>query len=98
MNEETGKDEVNLLIQPVTQGLIELGYTVATGYRTLEDDFCLLVTDPKSPYQSRCLVAFWPATRAWPLAVFRGDQLYNTGDSAQEIIAVVTRCLADQAH
>ena len=96
MNEETGKDQVNSLIQPVTQRLIERGYTVAEGYRTLDDDFCLLVTDPKSTYQSHCLVAFWPTTRAWPLAVFTGDQLYNTGDSPQEIVDVVARCLADR--
>jgi hypothetical protein len=96
MTEESRKVPANPLIQEVTQRLTTAGYQVLGSGRTLDDDFYLLVTDPKSVYQGRCLVAFWPDTCAWPLAVLRGDQLYNTGDSPGEIVEVVKRCLADQ--
>jgi len=80
------------LVREVTQVLIQAGYTVAPAPKTLDGDLCVSVTAPKG---SHCLVAFWPTPRAWPLAVYRGDELFSMGDSARELLAIVKRCLTN---
>jgi len=84
------------IVGEVTRVLRQAGYQVGPGGKTLDDDLCLSVTDPKSPIGAHCLVAFWPSTRAWPLAVYRGDEMWNTCDSTRELLRMVRTCLASR--
>lgn len=88
--------ENDSLAQEVTRALTGAGYTVEFAPDNLDGDSCVLVTDPRSQGGAHCLVAFWPPTRAWPLAVYRGDELYNVCDSVSEVLSTVGRCLADR--
>ena len=88
--------EIDSLAQEVTRALTGVGYTVESAPNDLYGDPCVLVADPRSQSSTHCLVIFWPPTRAWPLAVCRGDELYNVCDSVSEVLATVGRCLADR--
>jgi hypothetical protein len=88
-------DGTNTLVREVTRTLSDAGYTVTSDSRNLDGDFCVSVADPKGPSGARCLVVFWPSTRAWPLAVYKGDQLYTMCDSAHELLLPVKHCLAN---
>jgi hypothetical protein len=85
-----------IVAQEVTRALTGAGYAVESAPNNLDGDPCVLVTDPRSRSSAHCLAVFWPPTRAWPLAVYRGDELYDMCDSVSEFLAIVGRCLADR--
>ena len=91
MSAETGS-----LAQETTLALTRAGYTVDPAPPNLDGDPCVSVADPRSPSGVHALVVFWPPARAWPLAVYRGDGLYDMCDSVPEVLATVGRCLADR--